>query len=481
MQTRCPSKVWTALLVVQVITLVAGTVLADAPPAEDPVPKLIQSLSSRDSGEVLRAIKTLGRSGDPRAVEPLINILTSKMHQFIKLKAIDSLAEIGDARAVPALVEELKTSPTPYVPAGALHMIGSADAVAPLLKLVSTETGRGRRWAVHALGFLKARQATGALIAILEDKQAPRLLRAAAAGALERIADPSVTEALHTAMMREPEDSLLHYHCARALAANGDPRAIPILVKDMNQRGGASSLSASALAVFGGEKVIKSVRPLLDHEDVQVRTEAIRLLIKLGDQAIVDRLLKILQSSGKESMRNIATCGLCQLKARKAVKPLSAILTDDSQPIELRRLIANHIGKIGDARAVPALEAAAKSNDSYLPVSATCSLARLNAKGAVDRMIALLKNPNWNIRAKITYEIGEIGLQDQIPVVINALRNDTEDTVCIECVRVLFKFGGTEAKAAIREAVKHESYRVSRIARSALREMASRPATRPRP
>ncbi len=58
--------------------------------------------------EAVPAIDALGESGDPRAVEPLIDLLKRSRDLTIKIHVCDALGHIGDPRAIDPLIEKLQ-------------------------------------------------------------------------------------------------------------------------------------------------------------------------------------------------------------------------------------------------------------------------------------------------------------------------------------------------------------------------------------
>ncbi|MCP9451417.1 MAG: HEAT repeat domain-containing protein [Nitrospira sp.] len=79
------------------------------------VPALI-TLAFHDPDSTIRedAVRALGVSGDERAVEPLITIVTQQPK--LRLAAIEALGWIGDRRAVPVLSEVIQKTPTSALP-----------------------------------------------------------------------------------------------------------------------------------------------------------------------------------------------------------------------------------------------------------------------------------------------------------------------------------------------------------------------------
>ncbi|MGA9138892.1 MAG: HEAT repeat domain-containing protein [Methanocella sp.] len=58
--------------------------------------------------EAVPAVDALGESGDPRAVEPLIDLLKRSRDLTIKIHVCDALGHIGDPRAIDPLIEKLQ-------------------------------------------------------------------------------------------------------------------------------------------------------------------------------------------------------------------------------------------------------------------------------------------------------------------------------------------------------------------------------------
>ncbi|HDZ76666.1 MAG TPA: HEAT repeat domain-containing protein, partial [Candidatus Omnitrophica bacterium] len=71
------------------------------------VTKYIADLESGYEGARNSAIQALGKIGDSRAVEPLIEALKDE-YRFVRDSAIQALGKIGDSRAVEPLIEALE-------------------------------------------------------------------------------------------------------------------------------------------------------------------------------------------------------------------------------------------------------------------------------------------------------------------------------------------------------------------------------------
>ena len=157
---------------------------------------LVEALGRRD-GVARSAARELGRLRAERAVTPLANLLADAE---VNQSATEALVQLG-GKAVPTLVETLRSSDpvTRRLAATALGHIGDRAAVNPLVQALRDDSD----WAVRtaaatALGQLKDARAIWALVNTLKlrDEVAPERqaalqeLREAAKLALKRIGDP---------------------------------------------------------------------------------------------------------------------------------------------------------------------------------------------------------------------------------------------------------------------------------------------------
>ena len=155
--------------------------------AAEAVPALIELASGKippgkhsrlfvpeEVGEVRwMAAQALGRIGDRRAVEPLIQILPAAGGD-LGLYVAQALGELGDRRAVPALIEESRRREEP-----------------------------GLRGVAEALGIIGDPQAVPALVYLLHTGKED--VRCAAAVALGRMADPRAVDPLRKARNSDPQ------------------------------------------------------------------------------------------------------------------------------------------------------------------------------------------------------------------------------------------------------------------------------------
>ena len=176
----------------------------------------------------VNAAKALGNIGDSRAVEPLVNLLNDQqfMHgncdcENVRKVAVEALGKIGGPKAIKTLIDLCKYHPGML--SGdcfkALVEIGK-DAVEPLIyaffKLLD---GDGRGPAAIALGDIGDARAVEPLInALKHDKSS--YVRCCVVIALEEIGDPRAIEPLINALNDEGYSNIHHHYvCEKAKKA----------------------------------------------------------------------------------------------------------------------------------------------------------------------------------------------------------------------------------------------------------------------
>ncbi len=169
--------------------------------AVEAVPSLIDIVSGKsppgrhlslfvpeEVGEVQwMAAQALGRIGDKRALDPLMEVLATAGGD-LGLYVAQALGELNDRRAVPGLIAKSKRREEPELRgiAEALGRIGDLQAVPALLELLQTGKEDVRYASAVALGLIGDSRAVEALRKVRErDPQA--FVREAAAATLQRL------------------------------------------------------------------------------------------------------------------------------------------------------------------------------------------------------------------------------------------------------------------------------------------------------
>jgi len=136
------------------------------------VETLIQLLKNKDADVQKQAAGALGKTGDPRAVEPLIKLIKLKKPngQTEEELDLDLSFEDLELELEPEDQEEEQDAIVRIIAAGALGKIGGPRAVEALIQLLKDRNADIRRQAAGALGKIGDPRALEPLIQLLEDK-----------------------------------------------------------------------------------------------------------------------------------------------------------------------------------------------------------------------------------------------------------------------------------------------------------------------
>ncbi len=261
------------------------------------------------------AAMILGRTGDERAVEPLIRALRDR-DVHVRGRAARSLGMLGDDRAVEPLIEALRDDGygRGWV-AEALGKLGDPRAVEPLVSLLDNASPYREWQAAEALGRLGDRRAVDPLIRKLSHNHAP--MRAAAAHALAEIGDRSAVPALVRALDDSDWSTLDDPRFRRVIVSStaahalGRLEAVEELVRALQHR---NPLVREAAAFELGRLVSDAAIPALIAQggdaDALVRDAVIEALGRFDDPRAIDAV-------------RAATSDPCPLVARTAAKALA--------------------------------------------------------------------------------------------------------------------------------------------------------------
>lgn len=255
-------------------TMAVSLLLSSAPPLgarsstqpvhghDDLVIGWLLALDDADDERRLFAIEALGRSGDPRAVAPLIRVARDPggaMH--VRAASIEALGMLRHPAATDALLEWLARD-------------------------FDERTGM---WAslIPALGATGDRRATPLLVRALEDPRDDWLAREMAARGLGELGDPTAVGPLVAAVNRvDTRDAAL-----AALVGFADLRAVPAFLGALQEGESPEGLAAArnGLVVLGQGAVDALAATLRDHSpewpDTFRRLRVVEILAEIDTPA----------------------------------------------------------------------------------------------------------------------------------------------------------------------------------------------------
>jgi HEAT repeat protein len=305
---------------------------------------LIAALRNSDSVERARAAKALGKRGDWRAVEPLINaLLESNDHATsterameelgepaveqlisslqdadasVRVLAVMALAKLGDSRTAEPLVAALRdTDELVQMAVWAALVDMGRPAVGPLMAALRDANPDVQRNAALALGELADPQSVDALLEALADPRHPA--RAAVTKALGQIKDPRSVEALIWAL--KDDDVTVRRRAATALGQIGDVKAIGPLVEAIERDFDhivvhSAIIALNLIARARADDALNRLISDLNQVNIKVRASATVALGWLGDQRAIRPLLAALNKTTEPYLQGLIVEALRKLQ-----------------------------------------------------------------------------------------------------------------------------------------------------------------------
>jgi HEAT repeat protein len=267
---------------------------------EPAVLPLLQVLAHGTAGwgtELL--IETLGRLGNPRAVEPLLAVLKWES-PHARQEAAKALARIGDQRAIGPLIDAFRVESgdtediTAWQDAAeALAQFG-APALGPLVAALLDDNGNVRAWSADALGQLGDPQAVAPLIAVLSDTALQ--VRIDATVALGKIGDPAATDAVVARLVDPGEDEHVRTCAARALGHLIAGEVFSPLVNALDDPSiDVRCQALYALAESAGARAVDLLLARVTDPNSCVRHASVHALARVGDESLIPLLERIEQ------------------------------------------------------------------------------------------------------------------------------------------------------------------------------------------
>jgi|GEM_PF-2366057 len=264
-----------------VVFLLSAVGQAQTPSFSDNLAKL------KDKREAVRiaAVKALGRSGDDRAIEPLIEVLKTDEDLLVGEEAVLALGNFRDLRAVRGVLAALgTTNGNAHEAANKVLKNFGAFAMPPMIEALADLDSDVGRNLIDAFEFIGA-PAVDALIATLSNPQT----QGGAMQALGRIKNPRAIQPL-IALLKDPE---------------------AYVRRD----------AASALGDIGDARAIDAIRPLLKDSDLTVRVSAAYALGEMKDAGSVDEIALLLSEDDNDVKKEIGAA-LSKINSPRAIEHL---------------------------------------------------------------------------------------------------------------------------------------------------------------
>lgn len=263
---------------------------------------------------------------------------------YVRVTALNALGETVDASLVPIIVPLLQDSNSD-IRMGAARFLGDVndpDTVRPLIAaLQKTQDPNEIIVLIHVLSNIKDPQAIEPIVKVLEQVS---IDNSYSLRPLKEFNAPRINELL---LKRVGENEISDFNLVYLLIEMDERRLIPRLLRQLNETDVRREATIAALGRFHAEEAVIPIIKNLDSESERVRRTAIKALAEIND--------------------------------KRAVEPLLALIQREKDPRNLRELCTT-LSRLGDPRALPALEKLTSHEDRWLKNTASESLCDLKLR-----------------------------------------------------------------------------------------------------
>jgi HEAT repeat protein len=398
------------------------------------VPPLIETLSTaRDADIRVSAATALGLLRDRRAVDCLATALHAP-EPGVRAASAESLGRIADHTSSEALLGAAK-DPEPAVRAAALNSLAILGiSVERLSSDLTNPNWQARVAAVSMLARLGDSKSTPLVVAALKDQDSR--VRAEAARTLGAIADPGTLDALSTSLRDSNVD--VRIESAYALGRLKDSRAISSLTGLLSDRDARVSIAAAeSLARMQDPRAIRVLVGSLRDSDWRVRARAAQVLARVAADTPVDAAAAelahavtdrdpVVRYYAAEALTGIGANAVAPLMealrtprdqdkeraarvlwriGKPAVEPLIVFVQDRGTSGEMRAVAAHALGVIADPRATEALIQLLRDERYYVRDEAAFALGQMGT-GAIDQIIEMSNSGTPSTREAAIQALG---------------------------------------------------------------------------
>src|SRR5215213_45694 len=439
----------------------------------EPARPLLGALSD-ESWRVRRvAVEGLSRRAAPDAIAALLASVRENHHNLGLLNSALQVLSMSDVDTLSPLVEFLNGGDADLRMQAALALGEQRDerAVPALVAALDDEDVNVRYHAVEALGKLRAAEAADALAGVAA--AGDFFLAFPALDALKQIGDARVVPEVLPLL----EDELLREAAAELLGELGDEESVAPLAGLLNTPDAPTHAAAGALAALHdryerlhgeGSYIADLSRAAINPAGAQNLLEALgeteggelrplALVVGWLEGAAVERALTRLL--GQRDARGEVVEAL--VRHGPGVTDL-LIEQLGSEDLEIRKAAVVALGRIGDARAAPAL-VGVLGEDAELVIPAADALAKIGDPHAFEALLALVGDPHAAVRQAVVGALNSLG-SPEMPARVLPLLEDEDPNVRESAVKIAGYFGYTECVELLLERCGDEDERVRRAA-----------------
>ncbi len=382
----------------------------------------------------------------------LIAVLQSNASIVQKCEACQKLRLIGTVKAVPPLAALLNQERISQAARFALEGLPAPEGSAALRDAVGKTSGLFKAGVVDSLGWRRDAAAVPLLTPLLADPDAA--VASTAAAALGRIAGKDALAALKAA--RESAAPAVRpavlealMRCAENLLADdkvADARAIYDPLAKSSEPDSIRVAAYAGLIRCAGKGALTQIKSALQGKNDAEQIAALQLAGGLQDPQATEVFTGLLPKS-QPALQNAL---LALLRTRGDVAALPAVrAAAQSQDLAVRIAALAALGELGDASTVSLLAQAATSRDADEQKAARQALASLRRGDVAGALVAQLSTAVPGVQMELIRALATRDEQSAVPALLQLARSDRPAT-CKAALQALASLAdGTHAGALV--------------------------------
>ena len=499
------------------------------------VPALIEALYEPDQSISLAATESLGQIGDPRAIEPLLEVSRRSDAALIRAIGHDSekqprveaeKAQEDEANANPYKFKEMVVFKIDQLPveyfqpdgtplprkelvvrgpkdnsqqmrqmaAKAAIGLDSEDVVEPLIEALANpfEVESVRFMAAEALGGMQNDKSVESLLRALKDENVA--VRYSAAAALSGRKDERVLAALIEAI--DDPDRFVKASVAYALGTTLEPEALKALFRCVTDENDVVRFSAAkAIAAFPYDEVFTQLDAMSGQQSREAKLVKVEVLGQMKDERSISALKGLLNDSDSEVSykASLALMGNENLEVLEELIAVSRRLDDElkqlasrnaqlgnqktrtAEPAAPEKMSTGQVKKLEEIGSLPPnLEKLRRSlldSSPNIRGSAANTLGDFQQPEAIALLAAAARDENEFVRASAVNSLGRIGSAEALDFVV-VYEKDASEEVRYAVVKALSASSSEIARECLSRVSKNDrSKNVKRAARLALEKL----------
>jgi len=402
---------------------------------------LIDALKDPDFTVKKLAIASLAKIGNPKAIEPLTELLSSN-DKWIRREASNALAKFGE-KAIPYLTEKCEDE-KPWVREEALRaliQISSPNSLETFEFMSQNSDSEVRVLAIAGLAKLGKKDSIPTLINLLKEPEPTQ--RSAAEEALIAIGSPALE--FLTYYINDP-DVNLRQSLARIFGRIPSNETIPPLITLLGDNWSQVRDEAIYSITTKGEDSVPYLIDALTSDNMKIVSAVIKILGDDNYKPAIEKISPYLSAEDNDVRAN-AVLSLGKLNAYDLKNRIADLSTDRASSV--RSNVALALGFLDGSDVFDIITSMWKSEkDEVVKRSICIALGMLRSDEGIGVLEKAIKDNDYMVRLEAVKALGEIGTPACVKPLKKA-RFDKEEDVLSAVFEALKKIGTPEALEAL--------------------------------